>query len=567
MTSGIPAAFGDFNSDEYPDLFVIDNKDRRNIEILLGGDGDPLIKKSGKSRKCRMDYPVTSLVPGDFDGDAVMDVLVTMDRQNASTGCSRLKDTQEVRVLWGDGDTLMCNSSFNQPLFMCGQPLAMDYNMDMIIDLFGELNSKRTFWVFNKTRNYPKVVEMVRSTDPEFKALSPLRIPHSHAFLDLSSDYSPDMFVTTEAGFEIWLKDPRTPEGFVYSDETWKFPEGVKHAGQSIFLDTELKGKLDHIFPACHDDACTNSSLYVRLNNKWLPLKINFHDKTNGVWGFVPPNPSSIIQNVITLHGGDYNMDGYPDLLATLKSGTKTKTFLLKNEQCVADCAEYSRTFTIAWDELSPANNNTQLGVFYDFMQDGILDIIFVRNGTTTAFKNNLDYDANFIKVMVITGLKEHPVPVIPSPSRKKTYGTNLPGPLISYNSTDQDDKPRASVSPQLPQSAYMSLHLPYTLFGLGRTPNFVDKLTVGIYNKTRYWTQIIPNSQMVVIPIPLNDPSRWTARLFVTPSKLIVKSFIALLGTCLFLTLIIAVLWWRERREDHQEKRQESHLFHYDGM
>ena len=37
----------------------------------------------------------------------------------------------------------------------------------------------------------------------------------------------------------------------------------------------------------------------------------------------------------------------------------------------------------------------------------------------------------------------------------------------------------------QLSQSAYMPLQLPYTVFGLGQTPNFVDKLEVGIPTNT----------------------------------------------------------------------------------
>ena len=37
----------------------------------------------------------------------------------------------------------------------------------------------------------------------------------------------------------------------------------------------------------------------------------------------------------------------------------------------------------------------------------------------------------------------------------------------------------------QLSQSAYFALQCPYTVFGLGRTPNFVDKLAVGIPRST----------------------------------------------------------------------------------
>ena len=55
-----------------------------------------------------------------------------------------------------------------------------------------------------------------------------------------------------------------------------------------------------------------------------------------------------------------------------------------------------------------------------------------------------------------------------------------------------------------------MSLQLPYIIFGLGSTPNFVEQLTVGILvpkktdqsQYTKVWRQqIIPNSQLVINP------------------------------------------------------------------
>jgi integrin alpha FG-GAP repeat containing protein 1 len=84
---------------------------------------------------------------------------------------------------------------------------------------------------------------------------------------------------------------------------------------------------------------------------------------------------------------------------------------------------------------------------------------------------------------------------------------------------------------------------------------------------KSREWPQIIPNSQMVVIPNPIAEPSRWKAQLFVTPSKLILLSAAALTGTCGLITAIIIGLYWKERREDKIEKLQEAHRFHFDAM
>ncbi len=57
------------------------------------------------------------------------------------------------------------------------------------------------------------------------------------------------------------------------------------------------------------------------------------------------------------------------------------------------------------------------------------------------------------------------------------------------------------------------SLELPFLLFGLGETPNFIEHLTVGTSSNGEVtyhrWSLLIPNSQIIVIPRPPNDPDR----------------------------------------------------------
>lgn len=269
-------------------------------------------------------------------------------------------------------------------------------------------------------------------------------------------------------------------------------------------------------------------------------------------------------------------MDGYPDLLITLKNvanSNRIQTFLLENVPCTVLCKPLSRTFEVKWDALSPMGNNTVAGTFYDFYQDGVLDVMLIekvgKKYRPLAFRNTLDYDANFVKVIVLTGLtnKKNETTITALGRKKRTYGTNLPGPRIVYFTTTQEGDGQHGSSSQLPQSAYFALQLPYTIFGLGRTPNFVDSLTVGLSNKSRTWTQLIPNSQMIVVPRPVEEPLRWKAQLFVTPSKLILMSVVALGGTCFVITLIILGLYIKEKREDKQEKLQEAHRFHFDAM
>lgn len=560
VTDGLPAAFGDFNSDELTDMFVI-RDDARTLEILLGQDKEPSLQPKGL--KCKFDSAtITSVVPGDFNGDALMDVMVTLLRSNDNS-------YQHVVMLWGEMNKINCTQD---SLFRTvGQPLAIDYNKDMVMDLFGvNENHTRSFWLFDESQGV-NMIEM-----PEYTNFtSPIRVPHSHAFLELTDDDVTDLYITTDNNFEIWKGN----EDAGFSPlKIIPFPDGVsksKQVGQTVFLDVELQGKLDHLVPVCFDPSCSDSKIFVYSNNSWHDLHVDFKEPGTGdTWHF-PTGSSYPYINTITLRPGDFNMDGYPDLLATLVSGKNpqiTKSLFFENVPCKTSCSEFKRTFEVQWTMLSSYNNNTILGVFYDFLQDGVLDIIFVHNKGSmyvSAYRNTENYDANFVKVMVVTGLTNPKHPLIVGPLRKSAsvYGTNLPGPKIFYETTTQDGDPRAAVATQIPQSAHFSLNLPYTIFGLGRTPNFIDSLTVKVYGKDRQWTQLIPNSQMVVIPWPVEDPYGWKVQLFVTPSKLIVQSVIALSATCIVILAIIGVLYWKERKEDHLEKLQEAHRFHFDAM
>lgn len=563
IKEGIVAAFGDFNSDELTDVFLI-SKNYRTLEILLGADTEPLLRPGPN---CSFKNEIVSIVPGDFDGDALMDVLVTLK--------SSEENILNVFINWGGIDHLNCSNDAS-PLFKTwGEPMAIDFNRDMIIDLFGLDHLKhRTFWIFSNDRKSPSIVHQATPNSG-----SELKIPHANAFLDLNMDYMADLFLQTDKNFEIWTGRLTDKEDFDYY-KTINFPMGNYELiiGQSIFLDMELKGEHDQVVPVCFDKNCNNSSILVFEGNEFRDLHVNFKDTQGNLWGFVVPKNNELYSKVITCRSGDFNMDGYPDLLVTLSplsNPKRSQTFLLENVPCKVCNKEMLRTFEIKWNALVPMGNyNTVAGAFYDFYQDGILDVILIEknekgNYRPLAFRNTLDYDANFVKVIVLTGLINihNSTAMTPLGKKKRTYGTNLPGPRIVYYTTTQEGDNQHGASAQLPQSAYFALQLPYTIFGLGRTPNFVDSLTVGMGNKSRTWTQLIPNSQMFVIPRPIDDPQRWKAQLFVTPSKLILMSVLALGGTCLVIMFIILGLYIKEKREDKKEKLMEANRFNFDAM
>lgn len=145
---------------------------------------------------------------------------------------------------------------------------------------------------------------------------------------------------------------------------------------------------------------------------------------------------------------------------------------------------------------------------------------------------------------MVITGLPER---------------VNLPGPKITYETKTYQGVNHKGVAAQLPQSAHFSLHLPYTIFGLGRFCNFITQLEVSVLHRTHEADSIIPNSQIVLIPNPLNKPSYWQIKLFVTPSRIILQSTLVFAGTCLLILFTIGVLHYKERKVDRMKNLEDS--------
>uniref|UniRef100_A0A8C5RLA8 T-cell immunomodulatory protein TIP C2 domain-containing protein n=1 Tax=Laticauda laticaudata TaxID=8630 RepID=A0A8C5RLA8_LATLA len=159
-------------------------------------------------------------------------------------------------------------------------------------------------------------------------------------------------------------------------------------------------------------------------------------------------------------------------------------------------------------------------------------------------------------------------------PRKITPFGVNQPGPYIKYTTVDANGYLKNGSAGQLSQSAHFALQLPYTVLGLGRSANFLDHLYVGIprpsgekATRKQEWTAIIPNSQLIVIPFPHHLPRSWSAKLYLTPSNIVLLTAIALIGVCVFILAIIGILHWQEKKADDREKRQEAHRFHFDAM
>ncbi|KGL93307.1 T-cell immunomodulatory protein, partial [Charadrius vociferus] len=401
--------------------------------IFLADQKEPYFKPRVKLPMKSLSVTITSVVPGDYDGDSQMDVLLTTRAQ------SHGGDELSVFIFWGHNQTLDLNHKTMLNKTFHDEPLVMDFNGDLIPDVFGVTSDS----------NKPQIlIGGNLSWHAALDTQSKMYIPHSHAFIDLNNDFTADLFLTTSPDsqnvqFETWVNKDGN---FSKAGKSKRMPSGVKVVGQSVFADFDGDGQSEHLLPVCEDTTCQKSAIYLtKLGlDQWIPVLQDFRNKDT-LWGFVPyqnDKPSTEISFPITLHIGDYNMDGYPDALAILKntSGSNQQAFLLENVPCNnVSCKSVRRMFKVFW-ELSDLNQikDAVVATFFDIYEDGILDIIVLSKGysnkdfTIHTLKNNFEADAYFVKVIVLSGLCSNDCP------RKITpFGVNQPGPYIMYTTVD----------------------------------------------------------------------------------------------------------------------------------
>ncbi|CAG5116395.1 unnamed protein product, partial [Candidula unifasciata] len=375
------------------------------------------------------DAVIVNIVPGDFDGDSQMDVLVMR-----KAGADETQVTVEIYRGSGMKGTLYLtvNETFRD------QPIVIDGNGDMAPDLFGEtVDGRRALWVFQGTSTN-STYQIIYYHGKNDEKLAPLKIPQSSAFLDINGDLNADLCAVTEVNgtvvLELWLN----LGGVLTHTQSIAAPKELKVVGQASYADLNGDGVMNIILPGCLDDSCKESAIFVWCHNKvnwlWSRLDINFKKDENQMSFPKTVKPASWLTLPIAVRMGDFNLDGFPDALAVLSDTNNKLSFcILYNVECGAGCQNFSRTFSIDY-QTALQKDDTSLISFFDLMEDGVLDILLTvnQNGVPVirAIQQDFTGDASFLKVMVVSGLCEKSCPGGHSP-----YGVNQVGPTARYDS------------------------------------------------------------------------------------------------------------------------------------
>ncbi|KAG0706515.1 hypothetical protein DFH29DRAFT_988042 [Suillus ampliporus] len=588
------------------DVLAIDSNQQTLSVYLWHHDAFSFEKVSS----VRHPTPVYNVIPGDFTHDGKLDVLVMSPNSAAS---NRL----DMTLYQGNHDGTFSSDSISVPSSTLSEPIPVDIDGDMQIDLLGTAYSQGTYsdpftvWrnTWNASQSQPTLFELI---DPPFNGNQcTLANPHSNAVIDLNGDCLADIFLVCQdssgqKSFQIWVNNKDSGFSLAQSDTgtvplTWCFPScssvSADGVGSGCFINivynTQLPlcasptspttGKTGNRICRRPEELCTADphfkfDLSVGSDNDAY-VQIPLSD-------LLPSSPASSLLVLDTTYSpsiplpiklGDANLDGFPDLLLIVSnpSDLSRTPKLLFSEPCakgLGGCdkqGEGRRGFRLVTKgaEALEAVKDARGVAFLDMDEDGTLDIVVQRTGdqkqgTVSFVQNNFYYDAFFLNAIVLNGACNNGWCTEPNGSTYSPFGVSYSGASYKYTVLDTSGRRSAAQVGQLPQTSYHALLTPYSFFGLGRTNNYIENLFVGSTKHTQEhfinMEGVIPNSRVVI------HPCSW---LFLRPGAWVPWVTLTVVVATVILAGIVFVLHLNEKREDELERRRASHHINFDAL
>ncbi|KAJ1670044.1 hypothetical protein GGF38_001801 [Coemansia sp. RSA 25] len=622
---GTPLAFGDFSgqNDQLVDLFIA-SPDQKTVQLWEWRRRDKeFAHLASADIKVASGFQVSNVIPGDYDMDGKLDVLVQ----------STSPKTKEVKMQLFLGDATKGFAEYKGQIESANDalPFAFDYDGSGRISLLGgvpwsqrESSAPPPAWVWtigtaaSSAEQQPANANATApAAAPALLALRPMELlsgdakmcqpasPHSSAFVDLDGDCRADLFIVCRGNeeYQIWVSSPSSKPGFVYS-HTGRLPAG---AGPVSFADMNGDGSLDMVVPIVG-----KSQIHI-LYNEQRPLCIGAQKKKKGgecrefericeaadpQLKFTPPASAQIVDVAAmwpgeTLLGaiadfqgqappavrlGDMDLDGFPDMAFVTRhaSSGATRVRLVHSMPCKGGGGECragsraqidARAYAAVRDgvaALDHVGNGAEDVSFFDVDGTGTLGLlVYYRDGRrqkrATALYNNFFTDAFFIKAVAC-----------PHNSPGRCVVGGIPGPAFKYVLVADSGTKHVAQAAQTPQTAYRALLTPYTVIGIGRTNNYIEDFSVGapgalLGRHARSFEGLVPNSRVAVFPV--NSTLEWRLELYMNRSESTPYILATLLSSMAILAVTVFVLGKLERKADQREKQRALHAINFDAL
>lgn len=619
--NGIPAAFGDLNTDKRTDIVVIGG-DGYNLNVYYQQQRQPVFDWKFS---CKCDRKIAQVYLADIENDGQPNILplltskrdgktiyelvnivsdfaipikntVTQINENYSSHAAALNSEENPSL---NSSSIVNNGSLanssndiseymqlaavnvpeckytNIDVEMLTQPLLFDLEGDLQTDYMSvDLNGLVSVWQPPKKQD--STLNFKKLNEPRWSSIDAVffKAPHSNSFIDVNSDAAADLvFSSKDANIMYAMANPIFNDSFSKERKNFsdRFANLVKdyEFGQSALVDINADGKIDHLIPRCKRSNHMCEIIYM-AGNGHTEVIFKFNNHTNIELIVEEIKLGEDYQFPITIRAADLDGDGYTDFVVVVRSLSQgNKIVFLRNIENVSangrpGIDSMSRTFQIIDVPFEPPkpNHQVRLVILFDINEDGKVDML-IGSSEHTNKPEDLYITAKMNSQMVDACFMK--VLVTNGCSSTESNGQSASGPFICFELSQNDGKVRKGCAGQLAQSSHFALQAPYVIFGLGQTPHFVETLNVTIPGygrskevRTRVFEQIVPDAQVIIIPDPMDYPNSWDYKLFLSPmSDLVLSTFITLAVICIVILFIICILHRKESLEDLAEHEE----------
>ena len=454
-----------------------------------------------------------------------------------------------------------------------------DRNMEII---FFKDNMRQIFYFgdeYSKDGTIKSFDEILSSKDKEgasnYKFLNKkFSDKYGNAFVDLNGDCLPDLILTSEEDQILYLEIYYHTEE-KYNLDSYSFKIG--EYGAFLIGDFDRNSQLDILFPHLNEPKVTIFYNQFQSNHNWdenyCEIIKNNNDvkekKYKKVFNEFFLNDSKTYKTIdliknnsqnYTFYGsetliraGDFGSTGIPGLLAIFKTNeTNNKNKIIKLFEFEKDkITEVDLKLDTYLEKM-----DIQYATFFDFAEDGRLDLIIQGKDKIISIWNNNSPDKFFIKNKIVL--------------KKGKFSTLEFGTSFRYVVTDNEGLRSDNVVAQMPQTSGMIIPLPFAYQGIGRSNNYIehlyaistsfDKVSNDIISVNKdSFTPIIPNTQLIITKGYEKEKVKWEIELVVTPTENLLILLIVIIIILFIILFIIIFLHSKERNED---KEQDSDNF-----
>lgn len=572
------------------DFFVLSENKKLITVYSLNSEGGRY-EATKATAEAENGYEIVAASVGDFNHDGHLDLLLSQ-RQLAARDSSL-----QHRLFLGDGDQLKL-SGWRIPDSK-DEFLLFDSRGRMLIDFLGvpAVGGSEELSVWTAQSEDPSGLVTGYKVEYFEKGCKPVS-PQSHAFADFNGDGLADLLLicSGKEGNYLKLLISDAKDSSFTNPMKIDLPPGH---GPISLGDFNADGSMDIIYGVCYPPGtCSKENSIHVLSNSQRPFCTHPNQANCKVLadimeadkefnGFLESDrviidfdeKSFLIDTKIPLAIGDYNVNGFPDVLAVVKNPKNDLTHPILLENVADTKSSNKRTFkrsTRGTEELEKITGITGSS-FINLYQDGPPDIILNHLDSkgrprVQTIQNGFVQDAFFLRTEALNG-------VCPAPCMSKTtgstahrpYGSSFPGPTVKFSFTDFDGSLRIRSGSQLPQSGNGRFSAPFLFFGLGRTNNFVELLAVRTPSRlspnSARKAGLVPNSDLIINSPHADSPNSFHFELHILPGQYFLWVLMSIAISMIVLGSLTAYFKWREVKEDNEERRRAIHSINFDAL